>query len=301
MKTDSYNNQYWLILGEAWNKGIESTNKRTGSKVKTIEGGISFKINMDHGIPTPGHRFFSHKSMAAEFAWIINGTKDPSIVMRHCPGIWKDFVDEKYEVPAAYGYRLRNGLGRDQLRELINHLKEDPSSRQTAVYFADPSKDGLGNKDFVVPNIPCVTTAAFSIVNGKLHCSVFMRSTDIWLGLPFDIFFMSKISYYVAMELGVEMGTMHFTSNNAHIYENQYRFVEKAYKMNLGYVPTEFKWVSERKVSPKYLPVDHEYFEYCESYIDRIKSDPEGYIKAFIKYNETMVKHPWKPKVGPVV
>lgn len=292
MKPKSYNDQYFCLLSEVYRNGIDSINQRTGSVVRTLPGGISFKIDMSHGVPTLGHRFFSHKSMAAEFAWIVQGTKDPSVMMKYCPGLWKDFTDENGEIPAAYGYRLRSHFERDQLSELINHLKEDPSSRQTAIYFSDPNIDGLGNKNFKVPNIPCVTNAAFSIVDHKLHCSVFMRSTDLWLGLPFDIFFMSKISYYISRELGIELGTLHFTSANAHIYNNQYVYVEKCLK--------EY-WYHEVSVSPFYLSDVNEFFEGKKTgFFDKISSDPEGYIEKFLHVNRYIQKHPWKPRVNPV-
>ena len=55
----------------------------------------------------------------------------------------------------------------------------------------------------------------------ELHSHVVMRSSDAWLGLPYDVFVFSMLQHYIAAYLGptVAPGKLTYTLMNGHIYE----------------------------------------------------------------------------------
>jgi thymidylate synthase len=67
----------------------------------------------------------------------------------------------------------------------------------------------------------------FKIRDDKLHLSVFMRSSDVWLGLPYDIFAFSMVAYLMVVELRsaypkLAPGCLWITAASSHLYARDY-------------------------------------------------------------------------------
>lgn len=217
MFTVSFPTVYLRLLRDLLQEEPEE-NKRTGSQVRTISGGVSFHLDLsDYNVPTPGIRRVWPKSAAAELAWYLMGTRNSRFIRLHTK-MWDQFLEEDREtIKNAYGYRWRYHFGRDQIKEAIELLRIDPSSRQAVISAWDPSHDGLlttGEK-----NVPCPTQFTFNIVRRTLHSSVFLRSSDVFVGLPYDVMGHAMLSAAMAKELSVDLGTLHVTLAHAHLYE----------------------------------------------------------------------------------
>lgn len=204
----------WVFTGE-----IEK-NERTGVQVKVGRGGTSFRVDLSDGIlPTVGYRKTFPKSAAAEIAWYLQGTQNADFIRKYAP-LWDKFVEQLPDcegVKAAYGYRWRNHFGRDQIRLAIEALRKDPSDRRCYISAWDPSEDGLGAVG--QRNVPCPTSFTFSILHGELHSSLFLRSSDVFVGLPYDVMGHALLMDAVATELRIKPGVMHVTLAHAHLYE----------------------------------------------------------------------------------
>lgn len=220
----------WVFAGD-----IE-TNARTGVRVKVGRGGTSFRVDLSDGmLPTVGFRKTFPKSAAAEVAWYLQGTQDASFIRRYAP-LWDKFVEPVYPkradgsqhgpgvafpgVKAAYGYRWRNHFGRDQIRLAVEALRKDPSDRRCYVSAWDPAEDGLGALG--QRNVPCPASFTFSVFNGELHSSFFIRSSDVFVGLPYDVMGHALLMDAVAHELRLRPGVMHVTLAHAHLYESHW-------------------------------------------------------------------------------
>ncbi len=74
-------------------------------------------------------------------------------------------------------------------------------------------------------DVPCTLMLGWSIRGGALHCHAYMRSSDIWLGIPYDAFNFSFLSAYVREQLealygeGYALGTLHLTAGSSHLYK----------------------------------------------------------------------------------
>ena len=196
-------------------------NNRTGVGVRTILGGESFWIDLNQGIlPTIGLRRTYPRSAAAEVAWYISGDNKIDFISKYAP-FWDKFTDtdESGEtvVKSAYGYRWRRHFGRDQLRLAIDTLKKDPTNRRVLVSAWDPSEDGLGAEG--QKNVPCPAFFTLNITRGELHSSLFLRSSDLVVGLPYDVMGHALLMDAIAAELVLPLGIMHVTLADAHVYE----------------------------------------------------------------------------------
>lgn len=205
------------LLGDLLRHGVVETNARTGAQIRVLRGGSAFSVDLSDGtLPVCGTRRLHPRTAAAEVAWFLSGTQDVTWLKRYAP-IWDKFVeDDGKTVDAAYGYRWRQHFGRDQVLQALLALRKDPSDRRVLVAAWDPWLDGLGNP---AKNVPCPTHFTLSILAGELHSSLFLRSSDVFVGLPYDVMGHALLMDAFAQELHVKAGVMQVTLAHAHLYE----------------------------------------------------------------------------------
>lgn len=136
-------------------------------------------------------RKLSLKFMAAEAYWILSGDNKVETIAPYCENISR-FSDNGVDFFGAYGPRFREQLG-----HVVETLHNDPFSRQAVLTLWRPNP--APSKD-----IPCTVAMSFLIRGGVLHQTVFMRSSDAWLGLPYDIFNFSMIGLLVTSLLNAK-------------------------------------------------------------------------------------------------
>jgi len=198
-------------------------NKRTGQEVKTLYNTSLMYYddfdkfsNLNFFIMPEGRCVFPHIA-AAELCWALTGQKNIGLISKYSK-MWNKFTNEQGEVDAAYGFRMRNHFGRDQLFDLIDLLNKDISSRQALVSYWDASSDGLMNQG-KIKNVPCPFAWQINIDNeDNLILTVFMRSSDLVVGLPYDFMFYDQLALALANELKVNKKNITIMSANSHIY-----------------------------------------------------------------------------------
>ena len=133
-----------------------------------------------------------------------------------------EFSDDGEYLHGTYGFRWREWFGFDQLRYLIEHLREQPGSRRAVLTMWSPLGDliasegvgGISSKD-----IPCNVSAFFDLRGGALNMTVTCRSNDVLFGaMGANAVHFSFLLEYVAMHLGVPVGVYRQFSNNFHAY-----------------------------------------------------------------------------------
>ncbi len=215
---------YQNLIKKIMEEGIEELNERTGHKIKILPG-LTFQIDVEkEGFPILTLRKNPIKSPIAEQVWFITGDKNTEFLRKYTK-MWDQFIEEDGTITSAYGYRWRHHFGRDQLGQLIKHLKEEPHSRQGVVITWDPADDGLYGTNLKATykkNAPCPFAFTVNIVGGRLHLHNIIRSNDMMLGCPFDTFGFSLLMYTLAQKLEVRPGIYTHTISNAHIYDTHY-------------------------------------------------------------------------------
>ncbi len=221
---DTYRHLLTWLLSDACS---EQRNARTGHAVKVGRGGTSFRIDLhDRILPTCGLRKTFPKSAAAETAWYVHGEQKITWMRRHAP-LWDKFVEADGEtIKAAYGYRWRHHFGRDQIALAIDALRRDSTDRRVYISAWDPREDGLGALG--QRNVPCPTNFNLFILDGELHSALYLRSSDVLVGLPYDVMGHAYLMDAIATTLDVSVGVMHVTLGHAHLYDEHYAIAHEA-------------------------------------------------------------------------
>jgi thymidylate synthase len=157
-------------------------------------------------------RKVSYALMFAEAYWILSGSNKLKDIVKWCPRM-REFSDNKRTLAGAYGPRFRS-----QAKHVTKAITNDHQTRQAVMTLWNrcpkPSKD-----------IPCTISLQFLLRDTYLHCIVNMRSSDAWLGLPYDIFSFTMMAQYVKMlfPAPVHIGMLHINIGSAHIYESDFK------------------------------------------------------------------------------
>ena len=275
----SFAHQYKALLSSFTTGAREEVNTRTGVKIKMLEGGYSFKLDISSGkLPVAGNRRYFPRVAAAEVAWQFMGTQDPAFILAKAPKIWQDFVEDG-KLETAYGYRWRRHFGRDQIAEAISELKGNPTNRQLYIYAWDPHSDGLGSPT-QPKNIPCPVGFSLTRSENQLHCSVFLRSSDVFVGLPYDVMSYALTVDAIASTCGLAPGTLHFTLAHAHIYEPHWD--DTVHSLN------STEWLSVEPNLPGYT-------------VGMIERGPEPYVHHVKRLSDRVPWTVWNPMPGVVV
>lgn len=158
-------------------------------------------------------------SCLGELCWYLAGSNDVEFISYYIPDYHR-FADENV-IFGAYGPRLFDWNGLNQVANVTNLLKAKGDSRQAVIQIFDARdivekpKSGQQHKD-----IPCTCTLQFLLRNEKLHMFTSMRSNDAYLGMPHDIFAFTMLQEIVATSLSVELGTYKHAIGSVHIYDD---------------------------------------------------------------------------------
>lgn len=146
-----------------------------------------------------------------------------------------EFAAKYGELGPVYGKQWRNwetsrGETIDQLKHVIEQIKNNPDSRRHLVVGYNPS-----DVEFMALP-PCHSLFQFYVADGKLSCQLYQRSGDLFLGIPFNIASYALLTHLIAYECGLEVGDFIHTIGDAHIYTNHIEQV----KIQLAREPKHF-------------------------------------------------------------
>lgn len=159
------------------------------------------------------------KSAIHEILWFyVMRTSDCSYLDENNVTIWKEWTNQNNNIGKAYGYQLGKpimikGKITNQVHHLIEELKSNPSSRRHIISLWNI--DDLDQMELY----PCVWSNQWLVRENKLHLIVQVRSNDLGLGHPFNIFQYYVLQRMIAQVTGYEIGTLTFNINDLHIYE----------------------------------------------------------------------------------
>jgi thymidylate synthase len=144
---------------------------------------------------------------AAEAAQLIGAHVDHTLLPRIAPQ-FKQYLETSGRFHGAYGDRIG-----DQVQHAIRKLKNDTDTRQAVITLWNPALDNAAAHD-----IPCTVALNFAIVNDRLELRTQMRSNDVWLGFPYDIFQFTQLQITVARALGCVPGAYTHSTWSLHLY-----------------------------------------------------------------------------------
>lgn len=188
------------------------------SRVGTVVGEVlnAYTVISDptRGLVESGIRKLSTRYAIGELLWYLSGSNKLRDIKQYGK-FWETISDDGETLNSAYGYRITSKFDFDQFNYVKALLTRDPLSRQAVVHI----KDAVDTIDYPTKDVPCTVALQYHIRNNKLHATTFMRSNDIWLGFPYDVFAFTSFQVLLAMQLGVEIGEYTHIAGSLHLYE----------------------------------------------------------------------------------
>lgn len=160
----------------------------------------------------------------AELIWILNGRRD-SAFLNYWNSQLPRYAGDGPHYHGAYGYRLRQQFGVDQLERAYLALRSNPTSRQVALTIWGPDLDMPDEHGQPVdPDIPCNLSSLLKVRDGKLEWMQIVRSNDIFRGVPYNFLQFTTLQEVMAGWLGIEPGAYHHLSDSLHLYSEDAEF-----------------------------------------------------------------------------
>lgn len=203
---------YQDLLRKALKDGT-ATLDRTGVGTLALYG-EQLRFGGEPGIPIVTTKAVHLKSVIAELLWFISGDTNARTLQEQGVTIWDEWAAPDGSLGPIYGKQWRDWAGTDQLANVIESIRTEPNSRRMLV-----NSWNVGHLSrMALP--PCHMFYQFHVDNGRLHCQVYMRSADIFLGLPFNIASYAILLRMVAYVTDLRAGDLIMTLGDAHLYRS---------------------------------------------------------------------------------
>lgn len=249
---------YRNILKEVMAEGTDESCR--GYQIKEIIN-YSSSIDMKYPLVTVSARKMGYRFALAEAVHIITGSNLVDNLKPYSK-IIENFSDDRVFFSGAYGPKII-----DQIEYIGRCFKNDIYSRQAVINI-------WREKPAVSKDIPCTLSLQYLIRNGgdglELICIDTMRSSDAWLGIPYDWFSLSMVSAYIAIYLretvpelkDIKLGEFYLNAGSQHLYVDN-----KFYDRNK--VVTA---VSNMDKDFNYEPLSINEFESCGVFVEHLEA-----------------------------
>ncbi len=260
--------QYLDLLQKILDEG-EVKEDRTGTGTRSFFG-HQMRFNLKDGFPLLTTKKIFFKGVVHELLWFLNGSTDNNELKDNGVHIWDEWEDESGDLGPIYGYQWRHwpdqnsGGSIDQIQNVIDQLKHNPSSRRIIVSawnVADLPDESISPQDNVKNNkmalAPCHALFQFFVSQGALSCQLYQRSCDTFLGLGFNIASYSLLTHMLAQQCDLNVGDFIWTGGDVHLYLNH---MEQA-KEQLSREPYELPTLNIKRKPDSIYDYAYEDFE----------------------------------------
>ncbi|MCE8159326.1 MAG: thymidylate synthase [Candidatus Moeniiplasma glomeromycotorum] len=241
--------QYLELLTKILQKGVKRPN-RTGTDTLALFGSQT-RFNLAEGFPLLTTKKVYFRAIIHELLWFIKGETNIKYLVDNKVNIWNEWPFEKYknspdyhgeeinqfiqkiktdndfaqkhgDLGPVYGKQWRNFGGVDQLKKLVENLKNNPFSRRHILTAWNPPEVNQA----LLP--PCHLLIQFFVsTDKKLSCLLYQRSGDVFLGVPFNVASYSLLTFMLAQVCGYGVGEFIHTIGDTHLYSNHIEQVQE--------------------------------------------------------------------------
>ncbi len=188
---------------------------RTAGETYEERGAVLTLYQPAANILTFDARGLNYAFSVAEWLWMVTGRTDVATV-KYFNKNMAGFSDDGLTFRGAYGPAIAQ-----QLPWIIDTLAADETSRQAVMTIWNP-------RPGPTKDTPCTVMFQFFVRNDALEMIAYMRSNDVWLGLPYDLFNFTQIQrqvqFALSHRLGRELSTGPYThmAGSLHLYEKNF-------------------------------------------------------------------------------
>ncbi|MEH6656912.1 thymidylate synthase [Leeuwenhoekiella marinoflava] len=246
--------QYHDLVKHILEEGVQKGD-RTGTGTLSVFG-HQMRFDLSKGFPMVTTKKLHLKSIIYELLWFLKGDTNIDYLKENGVRIWNEWADENGNLGPVYGHQWRNWNSEeiDQIKEVVETLKNNPNSRRMLVSAWNPSvmpdtsksfADNVANGKAALP--PCHAFFQFYVAPGnpdaedkrpKLSCQLYQRSADVFLGVPFNIASYALFTMMMAQVCDYAPGDFIHTFGDAHIYNNHIEQLNLQLSREIRTLPT---------------------------------------------------------------
>lgn len=259
--------QYLDLLQDILDNGVHKGD-RTGTGTVSVFG-RQYRHNLADGFPLLTTKKLHFKSIANELLWFLRGDTNTRWLKENGVSIWDEWATEEGELGPVYGaqwtaWPTRDGGSINQIDYVVDCLRNNPDSRRilfhawNVEYLPDESKspqDNVRNGRMALP--PCHLLYQFYVAQGRLSAQLMIRSSDSFLGLPYNTASLALLTLMLAQQCDLEPGEIIICTGDSHIYSNHIEQV----KQQLGREPRPLPRLKIRRRPPSIYDYTFDDFE----------------------------------------
>ncbi|NQY03347.1 MAG: thymidylate synthase [Halieaceae bacterium] len=222
--------QYLDLLQDVLDNGVEKAD-RTGTGTRSVFA-RQYRHDLADGFPLLTTKRLHFKSIANELIWFLNGDTNTRWLKENGVSIWDEWATEEGDLGPIYGaqwtaWPTRDGGIINQIDYVVNCLKNNPDSRRilfhgwNVEYLPDESispQENVKAGRMALP--PCHLLYQFYVANGRLSAQLMIRSSDTFLGLPYNTASLALLVHMLAQQCDLKPGEIVISTGDTHIYSN---------------------------------------------------------------------------------
>lgn len=257
-----------------------SRGDRTGTGTRSVFG-RQLRFDLRAGFPLLTTKKVHFKSVVNELIWFLNGDTNTAWLRENGVSIWDEWATEAGDLGPLYGaqwrrWPTRDGGSVDQLAYVLDCLRNRPESRRilfhgwNVEYLPDETlspQENVKAGRMALP--PCHLLYQFYVQDGCLSAQLFIRSSDTFLGLPFNIASVALLTHMLAQQADLGVADVVISLGDAHIYSNHSEQVDTQLSRTPGPLP-----------QLQILRRPDSLFEYCYEDFSLTGYEPQAHIPA---------------------
>jgi thymidylate synthase len=222
--------QYLELLQDILDNGATKSD-RTGTGTLSVFG-RQYRHRLADGFPLLTTKKLHLKSIINELIWFLRGDTNTRWLKENGVSIWDEWATPEGDLGPIYGaqwtaWPTRDGGRINQIDYVIDCLRNNPDSRRilfhgwNVEYLPDERmspQENVRAGRMALP--PCHLLYQFYVANGVLSSQLLIRSSDSFLGLPFNTASLAVLTMMLAQQCDLEPGEIIICTGDSHIYSN---------------------------------------------------------------------------------
>jgi thymidylate synthase len=229
--------QYLDLLQDILDNGARKDD-RTGTGTLSVFG-RQFRHNLADGFPLLTTKKLHLKSIVNELIWFLSGDTNTRWLKDNGVSIWDEWATDDGDLGPIYGaqwtaWPTRDGGTINQIDYVVDCLRNNPDSRRilfhgwNVEYLPDERvspQDNVRAGRMALP--PCHLLYQFYVANRTLSAQLFIRSSDSFLGLPYNTASLAALTMMLAQQCDLVPGEIVICTGDSHIYSNHLEQVQQ--------------------------------------------------------------------------
>lgn len=214
---------------------------RTGTGILGIFGHF-MDFDVSESIPLLTTKKINFANILTETIWMfVQGSTNIKYLQDNNVNIWNSWADSQGELGPIYGKQARDFQGYkeidgeilipniDQIANVIENIRTNPYSRRHLITLWNPATVPEDSNDFeqlvkdgysALPVCHGVVIQFYVSEGNRLSLQVYVRSNDVFLGLPYNLINYTLLLYMIANILDMKPFKVNYMIGDVHIYKD---------------------------------------------------------------------------------